>query len=135
MGHFAKTLSREIKLNGYSQAVVSRLTGIPQCDVSDFCRGKRKPTAEKLEKLAKLFKVSVDYLTEPGTVDLAPPPVAAITPNQTQGHSELLEGIRQIFITEISGFIGNEETLEELNKLSPEKRELVKVMIKALKGT
>lgn len=47
---------------GLSDYQVSKATGIPRSTFSDWKSGRYVPKAEKLQKLADYFNVSVDYL-------------------------------------------------------------------------
>jgi len=51
-----------MKLNGYSAYKVSIETGIAQSTLSDWKKGKSIPKADKLQKIADLFNVSLEYL-------------------------------------------------------------------------
>lgn len=51
-----------MKLNGYTAYKVSVETGIAQSTLSDWKKGKSTPKADKLQKIADLFKVSLNYL-------------------------------------------------------------------------
>lgn len=71
---------------------LSEATGISSGNISDWKKGRSKPTAEALTSIADYFDVSVDYLLgrEPssetkkdGSVE-ALPPDTALTPSQKQ---------------------------------------------------
>ena len=47
---------------GKKASDVAKATGIPSSTFSDWKKGKSSPKAEKLQKLADYFGVSVDYL-------------------------------------------------------------------------
>lgn len=51
-----------MKLNGYTAYKVSVETGIAQSTLSDWKKGKSTPKADKLQKIADLFNVSLNYL-------------------------------------------------------------------------
>ena len=51
-----------MKLHGYTAYRVSVETGIAQSTLSDWKKGKSTPKADKIQKIADLFHVSVDYL-------------------------------------------------------------------------
>lgn len=51
-----------MKLNGYTAYKVSIETGIAQSTLSDWKKGKSTPKADKLQKIADLFNVSLNYL-------------------------------------------------------------------------
>lgn len=53
---------RLMKLHGYTAYRVSVETGIAQSTLSDWKKGKSTPKADKMQKIADLFNVSVDYL-------------------------------------------------------------------------
>lgn len=53
---------RLMKLNGYTAYKVSVETGIAQSTLSDWKKGKSTPKADKLQKIADLFNVSLNYL-------------------------------------------------------------------------
>lgn len=52
-----------MKSNGYSAYKVSVATGIAQSTLSDWKKGKSTPKTDKLQKIADLFGVSLEYLT------------------------------------------------------------------------
>ena len=47
---------------GKKASDVAKATGIPSSTFSDWKKGKSSPKAEKLQKIADYFGVSVDYL-------------------------------------------------------------------------
>lgn len=51
-----------MKSYGYTAYKVSVETGIAQSTLSDWKKGKSTPKADKMQKIADLFNVSVDYL-------------------------------------------------------------------------
>ena len=51
-----------MKSHGYTAYKVSVETGIAQSTLSDWKKGKSTPKADKMQKIADLFNVSVDYL-------------------------------------------------------------------------
>ena len=51
-----------MKSHGYTAYKVSVETGIAQSTLSDWKKGKSTPKADKMQKIADLFGVSVDYL-------------------------------------------------------------------------
>jgi transcriptional regulator with XRE-family HTH domain len=51
-----------MKANGFTAYKVSVETGIAQSTLSDWKKGKSTPKADKMQKIADLFNVSVDYL-------------------------------------------------------------------------
>ena len=54
---------KELRLqHGFSQEELSEQIGIKQSSYSDWENGKFKPNYEKLEKIADLFDVSLDWL-------------------------------------------------------------------------
>lgn len=53
---------RLMKANGYTAYKVSVETGIAQSTLSDWKKGKSTPKADKLQKIADLFNVSLNYL-------------------------------------------------------------------------
>lgn len=60
-----------MKKCGYSSYKVSVETGIAQSTLSDWKTGKSTPKADKMQKIADLFGVSVEYLmtgNEPDTL-------------------------------------------------------------------
>lgn len=52
-----------MKTNGYTAYKVSVATGIAQSTLSDWKKGKSTPKTDKLQKIADLFDVSLEYLT------------------------------------------------------------------------
>lgn len=57
-----KTFELLLKLNGCRVADVARATGIGKSTFTDWKQGRTTPKAEKLQKIADYFGVSVDYL-------------------------------------------------------------------------
>lgn len=51
-----------LKAKGCSAYQVSKSTGIAQSTLSDWKSGKSIPKADKMQKIADFFNVSVDYL-------------------------------------------------------------------------
>lgn len=51
-----------MKANGYTAYKVSMETGIAQSTLSDWKKGKSTPKTDKLQKIADLFSVSLEYL-------------------------------------------------------------------------
>lgn len=51
-----------LKAKGCSAYQVSKATGIAQSTLSDWKSGKSVPKADKMQKIADFFNVSVDYL-------------------------------------------------------------------------
>ena len=51
-----------IRQKGISTYKVSKETGISQATLSDWKRGRSTPKADKMQKIADYFGVSVDYL-------------------------------------------------------------------------
>lgn len=51
-----------MKTYGYTAYKVSVETGIAQSTLSDWKKGKSTPKADKLQKIADLFNVSLEYL-------------------------------------------------------------------------
>ena len=54
---------RLMKAHGYTAYKVSLETGIAQSTLSDWKKGKSTPKTDKLQKIADLFEVSLEYLT------------------------------------------------------------------------
>lgn len=52
-----------MKANGYTAYKVSLETGIAQSTLSDWKKGKSTPKTDKLQKIADLFGVSLEFLT------------------------------------------------------------------------
>lgn len=46
----------------YTQNILEEITGIDRSTISAYELGVRKPSTENLETLARVFKVSMDYL-------------------------------------------------------------------------
>jgi transcriptional regulator with XRE-family HTH domain len=67
--------------NGLSQAILADMLDVSSSLIGLYETGKRKPSAEKIESLASVFGVSIDYLmgkeedteyyTDPKTVEIA----------------------------------------------------------------
>ena len=53
---------RLLDRTGKKASDVAKATGIPSSTFSDWKKGKSSPKAEKLQKIADYFGVSVDYL-------------------------------------------------------------------------
>ena len=52
-----------LEKSGKRASDVSKATGIPASTFSDWKKGKSAPKAEKLQKIADFFGVTVEYLT------------------------------------------------------------------------
>lgn len=52
-----------LKKKGVNSAEVSRATGISQTTFSEWKKGKSSPKADKLQKIADYFGVTLEYLT------------------------------------------------------------------------
>ncbi|WP_050637047.1 helix-turn-helix domain-containing protein [Candidatus Stoquefichus sp. SB1] len=59
---FGKRLKKIRKDRGYTQIIVEKITGIDRSTISAYERGERKPSYDNLIILARLYKVSIDYL-------------------------------------------------------------------------
>ena len=60
---FAKNLRNARELRGYTQAELSRKTGLrPACAISNFETGRRLPSLSNLVLLASTLGVTTDYL-------------------------------------------------------------------------
>lgn len=57
---------------GVSAYTVSKKCGIAQSTLSDWKTGKGHPKADKLQKIANYFNVSIDYLLTGKDADLQP---------------------------------------------------------------
>ncbi len=74
---------KELRKNkGISQRELARKVKVSSAMVSDYEAGKRSPTIEVLEKFARFFGVSTDYLL-------------GLTDNPSPKHEELPEVIRK----------------------------------------
>ena len=62
---------------GKKASDVAKATGIPSSTFSDWKKGKSSPKAEKLQKIADYFGVSVDYLMTGKDVDSPKPQLNA----------------------------------------------------------
>lgn len=51
-----------LDMNGVKSADVSRATGISNMTFSDWKKGKSTPKMDKIEKIAKYFGVTADYM-------------------------------------------------------------------------
>lgn len=60
--NFGKRLKKIRKDRGYTQTIVEKITGIDRSTISAYERGERKPSYDNLIILARLYKVSIDYL-------------------------------------------------------------------------
>lgn len=60
--NFGKRLKKIRKDRGYTQTIVEKITGIDRSTISAYERGERKPSYDTLIILARLYKVSIDYL-------------------------------------------------------------------------
>lgn len=52
-----------LDMNGVKSADVARATGISNMTFSDWKNGKSTPKMDKIEKIAKYFGVTTDYMT------------------------------------------------------------------------
>lgn len=62
--NFGKRLKKIRKDRGYTQTIVEKITGIDRSTISAYERGERKPSYDNLIILARLYKVSIDYLCD-----------------------------------------------------------------------
>lgn len=60
--NFGKRLKKIRKDRGYTQTILEKITGIDRSTISAYERGERKPSYDNLIILARLYKVSIDYL-------------------------------------------------------------------------
>lgn len=51
-----------VESHGKTQYKVSKDTGIPQASMSDYMRGKTKPTLKNVIKLSEYFGISIEEL-------------------------------------------------------------------------
>lgn len=69
-----KTLDKKLKecreIRGMTQLEVCEQTGISRRALIAYENGQNKPRSEKIEKLAKLYRVSVKYLTDDSCGDI-----------------------------------------------------------------
>lgn len=56
---FRRNINRLMYAKDYNQADIVRYIGVTSATVSDWCSGKKFPRTDTIEKLAKLFGVSV----------------------------------------------------------------------------
>lgn len=54
---FSKNLSFFIRLRGQTQKKLSETTGITECSISLYLKGKREPTYSSIRKLADALKI------------------------------------------------------------------------------
>lgn len=59
---FGKRLKKIRKERGYTQTIVEKITGIDRSTISAYERDERKPSYDNLIVLARLYRVSIDYL-------------------------------------------------------------------------
>ena len=59
---FGRNLYRMILQRKMTQTELSRLTGIPQCQLSNYVRGKTCPSFYNVDKIAKALNCSMDEL-------------------------------------------------------------------------
>lgn len=65
----ATRLRQARELAGLSQGQVARLMGIHRPTVSEIEAGRRRVSADELQEMAKLYDISVSWLTEGTTQD------------------------------------------------------------------
>lgn len=66
---FANRLKALRKLKGYTQKDFSKIIGVKQTTVSNYEKGLRFPDLDKLNQIANIFNVSVDYLIGRNEID------------------------------------------------------------------
>lgn len=66
---FANRLKTLRKLKGYTQKDFSKIIGVKQTTVSNYEKGLRFPDLDKLNQIANIFNVSVDYLIGRNEID------------------------------------------------------------------
>ena len=57
-----KIYQKLLDMNGVKSADVARATGISNMTFSDWKKGKSTPKMDKIEKIAKYFGVTTDYM-------------------------------------------------------------------------
>lgn len=62
--HIARRLRQARELAGLSQAQVSNLLGLHRPSISEIEAGRRRVSADELVKLARIYRVAVDWLTK-----------------------------------------------------------------------
>ncbi|OUQ33331.1 MULTISPECIES: helix-turn-helix domain-containing protein [Erysipelotrichaceae] len=60
--NFGERLKKLCQDYQYTQNTLEEITGIDRSTISAYELGTRKPSIENLETLARVFKVSIDYL-------------------------------------------------------------------------
>ena len=95
-----------MRANGYTAYKVSVETGIAQSTLSDWKKGKSTPKTDKLQKIADLFGVSLEYLTtgEESKLQIS-----------ERDKALLLSGANAV-LDEIFGDILEEKQMEELTR-------------------
>lgn len=83
---FAKLLEQ----NGIKTSQVARETGISNMTFSDWKNGKSVPKADKLQKIADYFNVSVDYLIS-GSEPLSPSMQGTLLAEFSFEHMDMLQ--------------------------------------------
>ena len=103
------------KEKGIRQAELSRMLGMPQATLSGYENGHREVSAEWLPKMAEFFDVSADYL---------------LGLTEFRKSSRFFDGI--FLENGDSGHIKNREFFDRLERLSPEGKSLINILVEML---
>jgi transcriptional regulator with XRE-family HTH domain len=68
---FPERLKALRKQNNLTQTQLGKLVGIHYTHIGKYEKGKSRPAAETLQKLAKVLRVTADYLIDGATNDIA----------------------------------------------------------------
>lgn len=77
----SRTLKRLMAESGYTQSEASKLSGVAKSTLGDYIRGEVLPSRKNVEKLARLFRVSLSEI-DPRYNDEIPSKKNFITPEE-----------------------------------------------------
>lgn len=64
---FAQNLNYYVKRSGKSQSELAEECGVSQSTFNEWCRGKKYPRIDRIERLSEIFKIKMSDLIEEKT--------------------------------------------------------------------
>lgn len=115
---FARNLRHYIQLNNVLKIEVARAAKVSSGTVSDWLSERSYPRMDKIQRLAEFFHIEKSDLIEEYSSDLQ----YSISRPALNLYNELIEDPEAV------------EIYQDIKKLSPENRDIVKALIKNLGG-
>lgn len=115
---FARNLRHYIQLNNVLKIEVARAAKVSSGTVSDWLSERSYPRMDKIQRLAEFFHIEKSDLIEEYSSDLQ----YSISRPVVELYNELIEDSEAV------------EIYQDIKKLSPENRDIVKALIKNLGG-